>query len=103
MKKAGFSVVDQPQLYQLKSEGFRYIEHKALNGCLYYLHAEPYEYCVGNVRAAEKVDDAIQFEKIHDTARIDVFDASVFATIRLLADSERLNAAARWTGAVKEE
>jgi len=103
MKKAGFTVVDQPQLYMAKSEGFRYIEHKALIGCLYYLHAEPYEYCVGNVMASEKVDDAIQYEKINDTARIDVFDASVFATIRMLTDSEKLKAAAAWLGTDKEE
>lgn len=96
MKKAGFTVVDQPQLHIAKSEGFRYIEHKALIGCLYYLHAEPYEYCVGNVMAAEKVDDAIQYEKINETARIDVFDASVFATIRMLVDGEKVAAAARW-------
>ena len=103
MKNAGFSVVDQPQLHQLKSEGFRYIEHKALIGCLYYLHAEPFEYCVGNVRAAEKVDDVIQYEKLSPTTRIDVFDAAVFATIRMLADGEKLSAAARWTNDTKEE
>ena len=101
MKSAGFAVVDQPQLYQLKSEGFRYIEHKALIGCLYYLHAEPFEYCVGNVRAAEKVDDAIQYEKLSPNTRIDVFDAAVFATIRLLQDGEKLAAAAKWTEPVK--
>lgn len=96
MKKAGFSVVDQPQMYLQKSEGFRYIEHKAKVGCLYYCHAEPYEYCVANVRAQEKVDDAVQYDKIGPTSRIDVFDASVFATIRMLIDSEKLNQAARW-------
>lgn len=103
MKKAGFTVVDQPQLHIAKSEGFRYIEHKALIGCLYYLHAEPYEYCVGNVMAQEKVDDAIQYEKINDTARIDVFDASVFATIRMLVDSEKISNANRWFETSKEE
>jgi len=96
MRKAGFRVKDQPQLYIQKSEGFRYIEHKAKIGCLYYLHAEPYEYCVSNVRAAEKVDDAIQYEKISPERRIDVFDASVFATIRLLIETERLNSGEGW-------
>ena len=43
MKRAGFRVKDQPQLYMMKSEGFRYIEHKAKVGCLCYLHAEPFE------------------------------------------------------------
>ena len=94
MRKAGFRVQDQPQLYLQKSEGFRYIEHKAKVGCLYYLHAEPFEYCVQNVRAQEKVDDAVQYEKIDDNSRIDIFDAAVFATIRLLIETDRSSAAA---------
>ncbi len=89
MKKANFRIVDQPQLYLKKSEGFRHIEHKAKIGCLYYLHAEPFEYCVSNVRAEEKVDDAVQYAKLGETTRIDVFDASVFATIRALEDMGR--------------
>lgn len=103
MKSAGFSVVDQPQLYVQKSEGFRYIEHKAKIGCLYYLHAEPYEYCVSNVRAQEKTDDAVQYDKLSPTSRIDVFDASVFATVRLLIDTEKMTAADRWFGQLKKE
>jgi phage terminase large subunit-like protein len=96
MRKAGFTVVDQPQMYIQKSEGFRFIEHKAKIGCLYYFHAEPFEYCVGNIRAVEKVDDAIQYDKISETSRIDIFDAAVFATIRLLADTEKAAAAGKW-------
>ncbi|MBR2583468.1 MAG: terminase large subunit [Oscillospiraceae bacterium] len=96
MRKAGFRIQDQPQMYMQKSEGFRYIEHKAKVGCLYYLHAEPYEYCVQNVRAAEKTDDAVQYEKISDNTRIDIFDASVFATVRLLIDTDRSSANAGW-------
>lgn len=96
MRKAGFRIKDQPQLYIQKSEGFRYIEHKAKVGCLYYLHAEPYEYCVQNVRAVEKVDDAVQYEKISENTRIDIFDASVFATVRLLIDTDRSSAGAGW-------
>ena len=96
MRKAGFRVKDQPQLYMQKSEGFRHIEHKAKIGCLYYLHAEPFEYCIGNVRAAEKVDDAVQYEKLSDNSRIDVFDAAVFATIRLLIETDRSSGVAGW-------
>ena len=96
MRKAGFQIKDQPQLYLQKSEGFRYIEHKAKVGCLYYLHAEPYEYCVQNVRATEKVDDAVQYEKIGENTRIDIFDASVFATVRLLIETDRSSAGAGW-------
>ena len=96
MKKAGFRVQDQPQLYLQKSEGLRYIEHKAKIGCLYYLHAEPFEYCVNNVRGTEKADDAVQYEKIRENSRIDVFDAAVFATVRLLIDTDRASAGSGW-------
>ena len=96
MKKAGFRIQDQPQLYMAKSEGFRYIEHKAKVGCLYYLHAEPMEYCVQNVRATEKVDDAVQYEKLNENTRIDVFDAAVFSVIRLLIETDRSSAGAGW-------
>lgn len=96
MKKAGFRVQDQPQLYLQKSEGLRYIEHKAKIGCLYYLHAEPFEYCVSNVRGTEKADDAVQYEKIRENSRIDVFDAAVFATVRLLIDTDRASSGSGW-------
>lgn len=103
MKTQGFTVVDQPQLYLVKSEGFKYIEHKAKVGCLYYLHAEPFEYCVGNVRAQAKVDDAVQYDKLAETSRIDIFDAAVFGTVRMLADSLKGAAAARWLDTESKE
>ena len=96
MRKAGFRIKDQPQLYIQKSEGFRYLEHKAKVGCLYYLHAEPFEYCVQNVSAAEKVDDAVQYQKIGPNARIDIFDAAVFAVIRLLIATDRSATGSGW-------
>ena len=98
MKKAGFAVVDQPQLYFLKSRGFRHIERAAKNEKLYYLHSRAYEYCVSNVRAVEKVDDAIQYEKVMPEQRIDLFDASVFACIRCLEAGDKKRNARKWFG-----
>lgn len=98
MKKSGFNIRDIPQYFYIKSQGFRHIEKAAKDGNLYYLHSEAYEYCVANVRAVEKTDDAVQYEKIQPKLRIDLFDASVFACIAMINAEERSKKAASWWG-----
>lgn len=96
MQAAGFFIVDTPQYFYLKSEGFRHIERMVKNGKLYYMHSDAYEYCVSNVSAIEKTDDAVQYSKIQAEQRIDLFDASVFASIQYLHQKEKQKEAASW-------
>ena len=98
MKKAGFNIIDAPQYYYVKSQGFRHIEKAAKDGNLYYLHSEAYEYCVSNVRAVEKTDDAVKYEKVQPEHRIDLFDASVFACMRMCEAQAKSKKAAAWWG-----
>ncbi len=97
-RRARLRIVDAPQLFYLKSEGFRRIEAKAKSKQFYYLHSEAYEYCLANVKGIEQTDDAIKYEKIMPTQRIDLFDASVFACMEMLKHLEKSDAARNWLG-----
>lgn len=104
MKGAHFRIIDQPQYYWAMSAGFRKIEYKIANRQLYYCHAEPFEYCIGNVRAVERSNQQVLFTKLDatengkgGTARIDVFDAAVMACIRHDEDLEQLQKQKRWS------
>ena len=99
MKRAGFRIKDQPQYFYVKSEGFRRIEVKVKNKQFYYLHSDAFEYCVQNVRAVEKTDDMIQYEKVDGDGgvqRIDLFDAGVFSCCQMLDDMALGNVANNW-------
>ena len=103
MKKEHFPVKAQMQTFILKSEGFRYLEKSAKQGTLYYMHAEPMEYCVQNVAGVEKADDMVQYQKIEPNLRIDVFDCAVFAACAYLNDLSESNKGAGWYDSARDE
>ena len=103
MKKAGFKMVDQSQRYVEKTEAFREIEKKQIEGNFYYVHNKAYEYCIENVKATEDSDDFVRFEKIEKRHRIDLFDADVIACKQMLSDKEKNQKGAGWFGEQEEK
>lgn len=98
MKKAGFKMRDQSQRYVEKTEAFREIEKKIKQGCFYYAGNKAFEYCLSNVKAIEDSDEFVRFEKVHDTHRIDLFDADVIACKQMLIDIEKAQKVGGWFG-----
>ena len=96
MKRSGFQIADQRQYDWVKVQGFRRIESKAKNGEFYYLGAEPFEYCLSNVRSVESLQEKMHYEKVDATSRIDVFDAAVMAACQMMDDKETAEKARMW-------
>lgn len=96
MKTAGFKMRDQMQRYVEKTEAFREVEKKIINGQFYYLHNKAFEYCIENVHAIEDSDDFVRYEKVNPTQRIDLFDADVIAAKQLMIDIEKSKKLENW-------
>lgn len=103
MKNSNFKIVDQPQYYWSMSSGFRKIEYRIANRTFYYVHAEPFEYCIGNVRAVERTNGQMIFTKVDAGSdgnggiqRIDVFSAAAIAAIRQDENLEKTAKENRW-------
>ena len=49
-----------------------------------------------NVRAIEQTDDAMKYEKVQPTQRIDIFDASVFSAMQMVKNLSKAGTASKW-------
>lgn len=81
MKKRKFNTYPMRQTALVKSEGFRHIESKILNKNFYYFSNGAFEYCIANVAVKENLssNNLINYEKISNEMKMDVFDAAVMA------------------------
>ena len=91
MRIEKFTVTDQPQLYKKTTKGFQRIDKTVEEGNLYYCGSEAFEYCVKNVAANEVKGGYIDFHKIDDNLRIDIFAAAVFAAVGFLETESKLS------------
>lgn len=98
MKAEKFKIENQPQLFTKTTQGFNRIHNQSLEGKLYYCSAEPFEYCVQNVKANEKTGGFMEFSKIQENLRIDIFAAAVFAAVGMLENASKVKRATRRYG-----
>lgn len=84
MKAKHFKIIEENQTALNKSQGFREIERNIKSCKLRYFGNKLWQYCIENVYAEELIDDVIKYQKIEHNSNIDAFDASVFATVRLI-------------------
>lgn len=89
LARANFEVINEKQYISHLSVGFRYMEGKAYNKKLYYLHSELYEYCLNNLLVTTKRGQEVFYTKKDNNSKIDAFDASVFAAIRHIQNVEK--------------
>ena len=94
-EKRRATVVDQPQSsISRKARASKYLSNKMKNRLPVLLRCEPFEYCVGNIRACEKVDDAVQYEDQRHLPHRRVRRGGV-GTIRMLIDTKKRANASR--------
>ena len=88
MQHHRFKMVDQDQKYWKKTEAFRHIERNILQKTFTYLGSPAFAYCISNVKAIEDSEDRIKFMKVGEHDRIDLFDATVIACLRMIEDRD---------------
>ena len=88
--------VDISQRYAVRTKGVRHIENRIKNGLFYFLHSGAFLYCIMNVKLIERPDDSVIIDKVHDKRRIDLFDAAVNASIKMIEEAKNLEELDEW-------
>ena len=96
LEKAYIDHADVSQRYAVRTKGVRRIENKIKNKKFYYCHSEAFEYCIRNVKLIERPDNSVIVDKTRDRSRIDLFDAAVDASIKMLEEQQNLDEFDEW-------
>ena len=78
----GFDVYQQSQRKETKTRGFIYLEEKALDEKIYFMHSDLYKYCLQNLTVDRRNSGLIEYYKKGKELKIDVFEASLFGALR---------------------